>query len=102
MPWFITAVGGVNCSRTFGFFNTYGEAYKEIRDNGRNLQECLYEYLVLEYIEPGIHSQVHKAEWWKWTNYEYNDDPNDTRVDTWEVMSYTPEQFVHLTNWAVG
>lgn len=108
MPWFITSV----CSdesleklrheiinpeyprpqRTFGFFNSYEEAYKAIKTNAGNMQEGLYDWIALEYIEPGIHPKVHKIEW-------YNVSP----YFQWISMgNKCPKEFEGLTNFALG
>ena len=54
MPWFITSIISANKikdmvpskslrSRTFGFYNSYNDAYKAIRSNTGNMQESLYD-----------------------------------------------------------
>lgn len=110
MPWFITSV----CSdealeelrheninpdyprpqRTFGFFDRYHEAFLSVKDNFGNMQECLYDYLVLEYIEPGIHPQVLAKEWYRWINAENR--------WGWVCVQHLPKEFQNVTNFALG
>ena len=105
MPWFLTSLFTDEVAqrssmlladrrRTFGFYNTYIEAYMAVKENRMNMQECLYNYLVLEYIEPGIHPTVHAIEWWKW-NYEEH---------KWEMNldKPLPKEFEGTCNWALG
>ena len=78
-------------SRTFGFANSYNEAYKWVKDNMGNMQECLYDYLVLEYIEPGIHPTVHSEEWFQWNGVE----------GKWD-MTERPAELKGIVNFALG
>lgn len=111
MPWFITSI----CSdevleklrheiinpeyprpqRTFGFFDRYHEAFLAVKDNIGNMEECFYDWIVLEYIEPGIHPKVHVTEWYKWLN--------STHSPQWVPMgNKCPDEFKGITNFALG
>lgn len=108
MPWFITSIVSgkgnenspkVGSTRTFGFYNTYNEAWEAVRENRGNMEECLYDYLVIEYIEPGIHPQVHKEEW-----YEWDADmplPENAGHGKW-MPTMKPMEFEGIVNWALG
>lgn len=105
MPWFITAL----CSdkamvelrkadhhmarpqRTFGFFDHYHKAFLAVKDNAGNMQEFLYDCLVLEYIESGIHPRVYSPEWYQW----------DENQKEW-CHTECPEEFRNVTNFALG
>jgi hypothetical protein len=109
MSWFITAICSDEClsklhlelndpayerpQRTFGFFDRYHEAFLAIKDNTGNMHEYLYDYIVLEYIEPGIHPKVHSVELYKWSNL----------LNRWIYADKTnvPELKL-LTNFALG
>jgi hypothetical protein len=108
MPWFITAICSKetvnritensrfrpNKSHTFGFYNYYNEAYQAVKENRCDMAECLYDYIIMEYMEPGIHPDVHVKEWWQW----------DTETKSWQYIPERewPEEFIGLTNWALG
>jgi hypothetical protein len=103
MPWFITAIVGKKTlkkvpeykhlnHRTFGFYNTYNEAYEAVNENRCDMHECLYDYIIVEYIEPGIHPLVHTKEWWQW----------DIHFNKWIALVNRPEEFDGLCNWALG
>ena len=108
MPWFITAViaqetlkareekHGIRNeprSRTFGFYDTYNEAYKACEENRGSMEECLYDYLIMEYIETGIHPMVHAKLWWQW----------DLNNHKWLPMfDREPTEYIGITNWALG
>lgn len=92
MPWFISSVCSENnITRTFGFKNSYADAYKAICANDGNMQECLYDYLVLEYIEEGIHPMVLSKKWFKW----------DKDNNKW-IEYIAPEELKNITNFALG
>jgi len=108
MPWFLTSIlskraqrESVNYKdrreriyRTFGFYNTYADAYKAVFENRCDMHECLYDLLVMEYIEEGIHPQVHTTQWWKWNDIE----------NKWEFLSIedNPVDAIGTCNWALG
>ena len=111
MPWFITSIIGketlekqarecgihkryLSRKHTFGFYNTYNEAYTAVKENRGNMEECLYDYLVMEYIEPGIHPMVHSEQWWRWNGADRK----------WEFLDANnkPSEFIQICNWALG
>jgi hypothetical protein len=115
MPWFVTAISvyrdpespevthpgvglhplatplKVKDKRTFGFFDSHTEAYNAIRENRGDMHECLYNRLVLEYIEGGIHPEVWHSEWYYW----------DSTKRSWEP-GVVPSDFAGTVNWAIG
>ena len=103
MPWFLTSIAPkedlvppkrnlCRASRTFGFYTFYKEAFDAVFQNRGNMQECLYEYLVIEYIEPGIHPEVHIEEWYEW----------DKESSRWLMLVFKPKEFDGIVNWALG
>lgn len=98
MPWFITALISKKTSdtpyrtRCFGFYNTYNEAAKAVENNYGSMQECLYDYIVIEYIEPGIHPTVEVERWWWWVEENRR----------WEDGIEKPEEFRGTVNFALG
>ncbi len=113
MPWFITAICSRKTmeslrekspnrdpkflpsrSRTFGFYNSYNEAYKAVEENRGSMEECVYDYIIMEYIEAGIHPMVHATDWWAW----------DTNERKWVYlpMDQWPIEFQGICNWALG
>ena len=109
MPWFITAIATerdsienpsleLKTKRTFGFYNTYNEAYKAVKENRSNMHECLYDFIVMEYIETGIHPTVFATEWWIWTRVDGYD------KEEWVLLpeDQLPSEFNGITNWALG
>ena len=107
MPWFLTSLisnetlhrraekHGIRNeprSRTFGFYDHYTEACKAIQENRGNMVECLYDYLVLEYIEQGIHPMVLKEEWWLWSE----------GCGRWLAMEQRPAEYAGTVNFALG
>ena len=95
--WFITAIDSntknkSRMSRTFGFYNEHNDARKAVEENRCDMFEHLYDYLVIEYIESGIHPIVRMDEWYKW---------NDA-LKKWEFITDKPKQYSGYTNWALG
>jgi hypothetical protein len=100
--WFITSIAtcrdsienpslNIKTQRTFGFFEHRRRAETAITLNTGNMEECLYNYLVLEYMEEGIHPEVMVEKWWSWGD--------ETR--RWEPCE-KPSGFEGLVNWALG
>jgi hypothetical protein len=97
--WFITSIVKENFSpqsknkRTFGFYEHYVDAYKAVKENRCNMCECLYDYIVIEYMEEGIHPEVHKEQWFKW----------DDHLNRWDMSEIDkPNEFIGWVNWAIG
>lgn len=57
--------------RTFGYFDTLGKAYKAVSENQCNMQECLYNYLVIEGIGEGIHALCEEEHWFCWEGSQW-------------------------------
>jgi len=53
------------------------------------MRECLYDYIVIEKIQPGIHSLTDKEEWYKWDDKKW-------------IPCDKPSEFLGVTNWALG
>ena len=103
MPWFITSIISKETiarhpyykstrSRTFGFYEKYNEALTAVLENRCDMVECLYDYLVMEYIEEGIHPMVIHDFWFKW-----NDEQRK-----WVELEKRPEEYIGITNWGLG
>lgn len=102
MPWFITSIYAgsdkhpppfnVRTTRCFGFYMNYWEARKAIQENRGSMCECLYDFLVMEYMEEGIHAMAIHEEWWKW----------DDALNKWIELEEKPEDFKGIVNFAIG
>ncbi len=96
MPWFITSVSSdpdiQPHKRTFGFYDTYNQTHETVVNNRGNLQECLYDYLVIEYMEPGIHPLAYVEEWWEW----------NTQLHRWDKLQNKPKKYLGMISWAMG
>ena len=103
MPWFITSTSvkdtsNINpysnpiVSRTFGFYEHYNDARNAVKENRGNMHECLYSYLVIEYIEEGIHQEALQELW-----YKYN-----IVLMRWEELKNKPPEFKWVSNFAMG
>jgi hypothetical protein len=105
MPWFLTSIIGkensqyesvpeskLNNQRTFGFYDDYRHAYLAVERNYANMEECLYDYLVMEYMEEGIHPTVHAEYWWQWNK----------EINCWKSLQEKPKEFVGIVNFALG
>jgi hypothetical protein len=76
--------------RTFGFFLDLNKAEESVKNNEGNLNECLYDFLVIEEIGEGIHSPSQQEIWYAWNN------------KNWEKLNEKPEWATGTTNWALG
>lgn len=100
--WFITAVKAsresignptllVDTHRTFGFYKERSNACEAIDENRGNMQECLYNFLVLEELAEGIHPEVRVELWYKW----------DEQWRRW-IPCNKPSDLEGIINWALG
>lgn len=78
MNYFITSIYDApglfvhrKARRTFGYYHTLDEAFKAVEENRCNMQECLYNYLVVEGISEGIHPLVEKEHWYEWIDNKW-------------------------------
>ena len=73
----------------FGHFGSLASALKAVESNSGSMQESLYDYLVVEEIDYGIHSLVkdEKWYWWNGTGWQACPKPNGLR---------------HIINFAIG
>ena len=62
-------------SRCFGFFFNESVARGAALNNHGSIQECLYEYLVIEKQKQGIHAHAQDIQWYKWI---------DTDKENWD------------------
>lgn len=77
--------------RTFGFYQERQEACIAIEENRGNMEECLYNYLVLEEINEGIHPEVQTELWYHWSEEHRK----------WMPCT-KPSEFIAIVNWALG
>ena len=96
MNYFITAIydePGIfyyrKARRTFGYFNNLDDAFKAVEENRGSMQECLYNYLVIEGIDEGIHPIVNKEYWYKWDDGKW-------------MLCNKPEFLKSIINFALG
>lgn len=99
MSFFITAIAyypdeprydkPYKVTRTFGHYPTQIDAEIAIEDNRCDMQECLYNYIVLEQIDYGIHAFGDNQVWFEWRDYMWQ------RIDK-------PEWAKGTLNWAIG
>lgn len=93
--FFITATNkSGDTTRCFGYFPTYDQALVAVNENRGGMDECFYDYLVLEYIKPGIHAWYPDDEKQHW--FEWNENFNK-----W-VSCDCPKNFEMICNWAIG
>jgi hypothetical protein len=58
-----------------------------------DMHECLYDYLIVEYMEPGIHPHVWGNQWFRW----------NVALRTWEFTNKDDvPPHLNVSNWALG
>ena len=55
-------------TRVFGFKKTWEEAIESLHNNTCDMYEYLYIYAVIEEMEPAIHPDVIRRQFFKWDN----------------------------------
>jgi len=76
--------------RCFGYFSTEEKAITAVACNAGNMEECYYNFLVIEEISEGIHSIPISETWYTWN------------TDIGWVPSEKPEWSIGFTNWSLG
>lgn len=56
----------IGCSRTFGYYEDYLTAEKALNENWCDMHETIYNYAVVEAIEPGIHPYPKERNFFKY------------------------------------
>jgi hypothetical protein len=79
--------------RTFGYYENFDDAENAVIHNHADIHECLYNYMLIEKIEPGLYAHCLSAERWL---YKYNPD-----YGTFYSVKEPPEMD-HYCNFAVG
>jgi len=91
--FFITAIiskeNSCRNKRTFGYALDLLTAMDYVKHNAGDMHECLYDYLLIEKIGPGIHPEAEQVVWYKWEH------PNWVRCNQ-------PIEFSYIVNWAIG
>lgn len=76
--------------RCFGYFPTLEKAITAVACNAGDMEECYYNYLVIEEIPEGVHSVPISENWYVW-NAEIG----------W-VPCEKPEWSIGIINWSIG
>jgi len=82
---------GVNGTQCFGYKKTFEEADHSVRGNSCDINETIYDYAVVEYIESGIHN-ICQARWFYMFNYIFG---------IYERIE-EPEEVKGLCNFSIG
>lgn len=96
--FFITAfqeldseIGGIKNSRCFGYYPHFETANNAVKNNMCDINETIYDYAVIENIEPGIHS-IYTDRWFYKFNY---------KTGMYESIE-EPKEVMHFCNFAIG
>ena len=90
------------CTHTFGHFLTLDDAQEAVEGNYGGMDECLYNYLLIEEIGYGIYAGLvndpendKQFEWW------YRWEHPDGQEGHWVTME-KPDWSKGIINWSVG
>lgn len=93
--YFITAIckdrDNENSIRCFGYFNLALDAINAVLQNRGDIQECLYNHVVIEKIGEGIHTDPDSELWFEWDYDELK----------WLPIN-KPEWSNNIVNWSIG
>ena len=64
----VTGMPDVGDTRTVKYYEDLEICKRALHENRCDIHEFLYEYAVVEYIEPGIYSRAKEIEWFQWDN----------------------------------
>jgi len=77
--------------RVFGWFKDLKRAKKAVETNECDMEECLYNYIIIEEMKPGIHCHVIKEHWYKW----------NVRKRKW-LPILKPKKLAGIINFTIG
>lgn len=83
---------GTKETRCFGYKKIFEEADQAVKENWCDINETIYDYAVIEYIEEGIHQVCFEKRWF----YKFNYDK-----EIYEAMD-EPEEVKHFCNFSIG
>ena len=61
--------------RCFGYYPEKEDAFEAVRRNSCDMHETMYDYIVVEEIEPGIHGMAEVVGWFKYNRETDGYDP---------------------------
>ena len=69
-------------STTMGWYVDEEEAFQAVEENRGGIQECIYEYAIIEEVPPGVYAVPTKEAWFKWDAEErkFKQIPKPTEV----------------------
>ena len=78
-----------NNKRTWGFHHSEKKALRAIAKNCGGMDDCMYDYLVLEVYKPGVIAIAEREVWFKWEHPQW-------------VLCEKPDFLEGLISWAMG
>lgn len=79
--------------RCMGWFPNLEGAILAVEKNQGGLDECLYDYLVIERIQPGIQIFAKALQWYLWES---------GKPGHWTLCNPPEQGYVHKCNWGMG
>ncbi len=77
-------------ARCFGFHFDIDVACASVAANEANMHEALYQWIVIEEYQPGIHPIAREMSWYRWDG------------EQWSVLAAKPTWAEGVVNWALG
>jgi hypothetical protein len=81
--------------RCFGWFHTLEEAIEAVESNRGSMQESLYEWIVIETMDAGIHPIALNEVWYRFNFAK-------TQEDRRWVKCRKPRFSIGVINWGIG
>lgn len=82
--------GNSKPTRVFGYYGTLKQAIEAVKDNRGGMDECLYQWIVIEEIPEGIHASTIEEYWFEWI------------AQRWQPIEQKPERFRSIVNFGIG
>ena len=84
---------GIKGTRCFGYYKTFEEADQAVKCNSCDINETIYDFAVIEFIEDGLHSIcLEDNRWFYMFNYIFG---------IYERIE-EPEEVKHFCNFSIG
>lgn len=81
----------IQSTRCFGYFPDKPAALRAADENWADMEECLYNWLVIEKIPEGLHAMPEEEIWYEW----------DNGLGKW-IHEEKPVWSKGIINWSIG
>ena len=79
-------------NRVFGYYEKEHDAHMAVLEDRCSMHECLYDYIVVEECNPGVHATNRVVQWYSW----------DYTSRQWEPCGWPTDIPTNVVNFSMG